>query len=213
MTTPRTYYVYILASARHGTLYIGVCNDLSNRLTLHRAGRGSEFVKKYGVTRLVYMETHASPGGSHNAREAVEELASRLEDQADRGRQSRLERSLAFALVVVRLVPLVLSSRRRPEPIRRGLSARTLTSETYRNNKRHGVWVPAFRRDDIETATNQRDGQITSDLRKPCQAKSFRKSKIFLFSSDPNQCASIAIPSHAEGRWPSSRRGAGCGGR
>lgn len=61
MTTPRTYFVYILASARHGTLYIGVCNDLSNRLTLHRAGRGSEFVKKYGVTRLVYMETYASP--------------------------------------------------------------------------------------------------------------------------------------------------------
>ena len=61
MTTPRTYYVYILASARHGTLYIGVCNDLSNRLTLHRAGRGSEFARKYGVTRLVYMETYASP--------------------------------------------------------------------------------------------------------------------------------------------------------
>jgi putative endonuclease len=61
MNTPRTYYVYILASGRHGTLYIGVCNDLSNRLTLHRAGRGSEFVKKYGVTRLVYMETYASP--------------------------------------------------------------------------------------------------------------------------------------------------------
>jgi putative endonuclease len=60
-TTPRTYYVYILASRRHGTLYIGVCNDLSNRLTLHRTGRGAEFVKKYGMTRLVYMETYASP--------------------------------------------------------------------------------------------------------------------------------------------------------
>jgi putative endonuclease len=55
------YYVYILASSRQGTLYIGVCNNLSNRLTLHRAGRGSQFVKKYGVTRLVYVETYASP--------------------------------------------------------------------------------------------------------------------------------------------------------
>ncbi|MGY3620371.1 GIY-YIG nuclease family protein [Bradyrhizobium sp. USDA 10063] len=55
------YYVYILASRRHGTLYIGVCNDLGNRLALHRSGRGSEFVKKYGVTRLVYMETYTSP--------------------------------------------------------------------------------------------------------------------------------------------------------
>ncbi|TWB96191.1 putative endonuclease [Bradyrhizobium macuxiense] len=55
------YYVYILASRRHGTLYIGVTNDLRNRLTLHRAGRGSQFVKKYGVTRLVYVEVYASP--------------------------------------------------------------------------------------------------------------------------------------------------------
>ncbi|UGA43738.1 GIY-YIG nuclease family protein [Bradyrhizobium quebecense] len=55
------YYVYILASRRHGTLYIGVSNNLCTRLTLHRAGRGSQFVKKYGVTRLVYMEVYASP--------------------------------------------------------------------------------------------------------------------------------------------------------
>jgi putative endonuclease len=61
MNDPRTYYVYILASGKHGTLYVGITNDLSNRLTLHRAGRGSEFVKKHGVTRLVYMETFASP--------------------------------------------------------------------------------------------------------------------------------------------------------
>jgi putative endonuclease len=33
----------------------------SNRLTLHRSGRGSQFVKKYGVTRLVYMEVYSSP--------------------------------------------------------------------------------------------------------------------------------------------------------
>jgi putative endonuclease len=54
-------YVYILASRRYGTLYIGICNDLSNRLSLHRSGRGSKFVKKYGVTRLVYAETYATP--------------------------------------------------------------------------------------------------------------------------------------------------------
>nr|WP_245287574.1 GIY-YIG nuclease family protein [Bradyrhizobium elkanii] len=61
MAADTIYYVYILASRRHGTLYIGVCNNLGNRLTQHRAGRGSEFVKKYDVTRLVYMETYASP--------------------------------------------------------------------------------------------------------------------------------------------------------
>jgi putative endonuclease len=61
MNTATAYYVYILASRRHGTLYIGVCNNPSNRLSQHRAGCGSQFVRKYGVSRLVYMETYASP--------------------------------------------------------------------------------------------------------------------------------------------------------
>jgi putative endonuclease len=56
-----TYYVYILASGRHGTLYIGVTNNLRTRLEQHRSGRGSEFVKKYAVYRLVYVEAFASP--------------------------------------------------------------------------------------------------------------------------------------------------------
>jgi putative endonuclease len=61
MSEASAYYVYILASGRYGTLYIGVCNDMSKRLTLRRTGRGSLFVRKYSVTRLVYMETYASP--------------------------------------------------------------------------------------------------------------------------------------------------------
>ena len=61
MSAATAYYVYILASRRHGTLYIGICNNPGQRLSQHRAGRGSQFVKKYGVTRLVYMETYASP--------------------------------------------------------------------------------------------------------------------------------------------------------
>ena len=52
------YFVYMLASGRHGTLYIGVTNDLSARLQLHRSGIGSEFVKKYNVHRLVYVEPY-----------------------------------------------------------------------------------------------------------------------------------------------------------
>jgi putative endonuclease len=61
MGTAGTYYVYILASGRNGTLYIGVTNDLRTRLEQHRGGRGSEFVKKYGVYRLVHVEEFASP--------------------------------------------------------------------------------------------------------------------------------------------------------
>jgi len=61
MKVPRSYYVYILASRKHGTLYIGVTNNLRVRLELHRSGKGSEFVRKYGVTRLVYVEEYSSP--------------------------------------------------------------------------------------------------------------------------------------------------------
>ena len=55
------YYVYILASRRHGTLYIGVTNDLRNRIEQHRSGHGSKFVSKYSIYRLVHVEAFASP--------------------------------------------------------------------------------------------------------------------------------------------------------
>ena len=61
MSIPGSYFVYILASKKHGTLYIGVTNSLRARLELHRSGKGSVFVTKYGVTRLVYMEEYGSP--------------------------------------------------------------------------------------------------------------------------------------------------------
>jgi putative endonuclease len=60
MSQPGAYYVYILASGRHGTLYIGVCNNMSKRLALHRVPARS-LSRKYNVTRLVYMETYNSP--------------------------------------------------------------------------------------------------------------------------------------------------------
>ena len=50
--------VYILASKRNGTLYIGVTSNLARRIFEHRQGRGSGFVQKYRVKRLVYVEPH-----------------------------------------------------------------------------------------------------------------------------------------------------------
>ena len=50
------YFVYILASGRHGTLYIGVTNDLSRRLSEHRLGTADAFTKKYRVQRLVHVD-------------------------------------------------------------------------------------------------------------------------------------------------------------
>jgi putative endonuclease len=55
------YYVYILASRRHGTLYIGVTNNVAKRLEQHRNGQGSSFVKAHGVFRLVYVEPYERP--------------------------------------------------------------------------------------------------------------------------------------------------------
>ncbi|MBU4311123.1 MAG: GIY-YIG nuclease family protein [Candidatus Omnitrophica bacterium] len=52
----KSYYVYILASKRNGTLYIGVTNDLVRRVYEHKEGLVEGFTKKYKVDRLVYFE-------------------------------------------------------------------------------------------------------------------------------------------------------------
>jgi putative endonuclease len=52
----RTYYVYILASGRNGTLYIGVTNNLLRRVYEHKQGVYEGFTKKYDVKDLVYFE-------------------------------------------------------------------------------------------------------------------------------------------------------------
>ena len=52
----KTYYVYILASKRNGTLYIGVTNNLSRRITEHKQGIADGFTKKYNIKTLVYYE-------------------------------------------------------------------------------------------------------------------------------------------------------------
>ena len=54
----RRGYVYILASGKNGTLYIGVTNDLSSRVSAHKEGRASAFTKRYSVSRLVWYEEH-----------------------------------------------------------------------------------------------------------------------------------------------------------
>jgi putative endonuclease len=50
--------VYILASRRNGTLYIGVTSDLQKRSWEHKNDLLDGFTKKYGVHRLVYYELH-----------------------------------------------------------------------------------------------------------------------------------------------------------
>ncbi|MEZ5694893.1 MAG: GIY-YIG nuclease family protein [Sphingomonadaceae bacterium] len=53
-------WVYIMTNSPHGTLYTGVTADIAARVFQHREGRGSEFCRKHGLTRLVYVEHHGS---------------------------------------------------------------------------------------------------------------------------------------------------------
>jgi len=51
-------YVYILASAPYGTLYVGSTTDLVKRVWQHREGLLDGFTKQYHVHRLVWYEMH-----------------------------------------------------------------------------------------------------------------------------------------------------------
>ncbi len=53
----KTYYVYIMASKRNGTLYIGLTNDLARRALEHREGLVPGFTKKYKIGLLVYYKS------------------------------------------------------------------------------------------------------------------------------------------------------------
>jgi putative endonuclease len=50
--------VYILASKRNGTLYVGVTGDLKQRVWEHRSDLVEGFTKRYAVHQLVYYELH-----------------------------------------------------------------------------------------------------------------------------------------------------------
>jgi putative endonuclease len=55
------YYVYLLASSKHGTLYVGVTNDLVRRVHEHKAKIVPGFTSRYNVTRLVWFECYDDP--------------------------------------------------------------------------------------------------------------------------------------------------------
>lgn len=52
----KNYYVYILASQRNGTLYIGITSDLISRMSQHKNKAVDGFSKKYKIDILVYYE-------------------------------------------------------------------------------------------------------------------------------------------------------------
>jgi putative endonuclease len=57
----KDYYVYILASKRNGTLYIGLTSDLIKRVWEHKNKLVEGFTQKYNVDKLVYLEHFRDP--------------------------------------------------------------------------------------------------------------------------------------------------------
>ena len=56
--------VYMMASRKHGTLYIGVTSELIQRVVQHREGLKAGFTAQYGVKRLVWFERHEAIGSA-----------------------------------------------------------------------------------------------------------------------------------------------------
>ena len=54
----KNYYIYILASCKNGTLYIGITNNLKKRVYEHKNGLMEGFTKKYNINNLVYFEIY-----------------------------------------------------------------------------------------------------------------------------------------------------------
>ncbi|MBN2779470.1 MAG: GIY-YIG nuclease family protein [Alphaproteobacteria bacterium] len=54
----KNYYIYILASQKNGTLYVGVTNDLIRRVWEHKNKLADGFTKKHSIDQLVYFEVY-----------------------------------------------------------------------------------------------------------------------------------------------------------
>ncbi len=50
------YYVYIMTNKSNTVLYTGVTNNLKERVYTHKTGKGSQFTRRYNITKLVYYQ-------------------------------------------------------------------------------------------------------------------------------------------------------------
>ena len=57
----KLYFVYILASQKNGTLYVGITSNMARRLNEHRAGISNGFTRRYKVFTLVHCEVYSDP--------------------------------------------------------------------------------------------------------------------------------------------------------
>ncbi len=60
----RSYFVYIPTNKPHGTLYVGVTNDIARRIWEHRSKAVEGFTKTHNITLLVWYENYATAEGA-----------------------------------------------------------------------------------------------------------------------------------------------------
>src|SRR4051812_18087020 len=88
--------VYILASKRNGTLYVGMTSDLSRRFDVHKSDAVDGFTKVWRAPARV-RRVPWDHGRRNRAREAAQEMAPGLEGRVDPARQSGVARSVRQA--------------------------------------------------------------------------------------------------------------------
>jgi putative endonuclease len=67
------YYVYLLSSQPHGTLYIGKTSDLLRRVGEHKSKAVLGFTSKYGVDQLVWFEPHETLEGAFRREKEIKQ--------------------------------------------------------------------------------------------------------------------------------------------
>ena len=65
------YYVYLTANRKHGTLYLGVTNNLVRRIHEHKSKLVPGFTSQYNVVRLVWFECYGDPTNAITREKAI----------------------------------------------------------------------------------------------------------------------------------------------
>ena len=77
--------MYLLASGKHGTLYLGVTNALVRRVYEHKSKAAPGFTSRYGVDRLVWFECYEDAVSAIEREKRAQEVAAGLENSPGRG--------------------------------------------------------------------------------------------------------------------------------
>src|SRR5260370_35191563 len=94
------FYVYLLTSQPHGTLYAGMTDDLVRRVGEHKAKAVPGFTAKYGVDRLVWFEAHETRESAWYRERQIKEWKRAWKISVDRARQPALDRSLSQSIAL-----------------------------------------------------------------------------------------------------------------